>query len=76
MALLVGLLFGYPGAVGVTLIAIWSGALWGVVLMARRQANMETALPFGSFWSAAAVLGVIWPGQLHYLSGLVLPYIR
>lgn len=74
MALLVGLLFGFPGAIGVTLIAIWAGALLGVYLMATRRANMQTALPFGSFWAAAAIVTVIWPGPVAFLAGLVIPF--
>jgi leader peptidase (prepilin peptidase)/N-methyltransferase len=74
MALLVGLLFGFPAAVGVTLIAIWAGALLGVYLIATRKANMQTALPFGSFWAAAAIVTVIWPGPVAFLAGLVIPF--
>lgn len=74
MGLLIGLLFGFPAAVGVTLIAIWVGALVGVALMIRHRATMETALPFGTFWAAAAVLAVIWPGHAAYVSGLIIPF--
>lgn len=75
-AFTVGILFGYPGAVGVTLIAIWIGALFGVVLIALHRATMKTALPFGSFWSAVAVLAVLWPVPVFYLSGLFTPALR
>jgi leader peptidase (prepilin peptidase) / N-methyltransferase len=74
MGLMIGLLFGFPAAVGVTLIAIWAGALVGVVLMIRHRATMETALPFGSFWAAAAILTIIIPGPVAFLSGLVIPF--
>lgn len=76
LALLIGLLFGYPGAVGVTLLAIWFGALWGVGLILLRRANMETALPFGSFWTAVAIVALIWPSPIYFLSGLFVPYLR
>lgn len=73
MALLIGLLFGFPLAVGVTLAAIWFGALFGVGLMLARRATMKTALPFGCFWSAAAIVTLVWPGPVAFLSGLVIP---
>ncbi len=73
LAFVIGSLFGYPGAIGVTLIAIWTGALVGVALIALRRASMETALPFGSFWTAAAVMMILWPAPVHFLSGLLIP---
>jgi len=76
LAFLIGSLFGYPGAVGVTLLAIWTGALVGVGLILARRANMQTALPFGSFWTAMAIVAVIWPAPVFYLSGLFTPMLR
>ncbi len=73
LAFIVGVLFGYPVAVGVTLIAIWSGALVGVGLILAKRANMQTALPFGSFWAAAAVIAIIVPGPIAFISGLFMP---
>ncbi len=73
LAFVIGALFGFPAAVGVTLIAIWSGALVGMVLMARHRATMQTALPFGSFWTASALLALFAPGVVAFLSGLFIP---
>ncbi len=75
MAFVIGMLFGYPVAVGVTLIAIWSGALFGVGLILLQRATMQTALPFGSFWTAAAVLAMLLPGPVSFLSGLFTPLL-
>jgi leader peptidase (prepilin peptidase)/N-methyltransferase len=75
LAFVIGALFGFPDAIGVTLVAIWAGALVGVVLLMRGRANLQTALPFGCFWTAAAVAGLIWAGPAAWLSGLVLPPI-
>ena len=66
-ALLVGLLFGYPGAVSVTLLAIWAGALFGVALIILHRATLKTALPFGSFWSAIAVSAILWPVPVLFI---------
>jgi leader peptidase (prepilin peptidase)/N-methyltransferase len=76
LAVVIGLLFGFPGAVGVTLAAIWVGALCGVGLILAGRANMQTALPFGSFWTAAAIITIIWPGPIFFLSGLLIPALR
>jgi leader peptidase (prepilin peptidase) / N-methyltransferase len=75
LALLIGLLFGYPGAIGVTLIAVWSGALFGVGLILTGRASMKTALPFGSFWTAAALIALIWPSPVYFLAGLFTPVL-
>lgn len=75
LAFVLGVLFGYPVAVGVTLIAIWSGALVGIVLILAKRANMQTALPFGSFWVAAAVLAILFPSPIAFISGLFLPIL-
>jgi leader peptidase (prepilin peptidase)/N-methyltransferase len=76
LSFLVGVLFGYPAAVSVTFIAIWLGALFGLVLMAVRRAALTTALPFGAFWSAVAIIAVLWPTPVRMLSGLFMPTLR
>ncbi|MCC6934422.1 MAG: prepilin peptidase [Candidatus Yanofskybacteria bacterium] len=73
LAFTIGVLFGYPIAIGVTLVAIWVGALMGVGLMLFRRATMTTELPFGSFWTAAAIVTILSPGWVAYLSGLLMP---
>jgi leader peptidase (prepilin peptidase)/N-methyltransferase len=75
LAFVIGLLFGYPVAVGVTLVAIWAGALVGVGLILAKRANMQTALPFGSFWVAAAIITMMLPGPVSFISGLFTPLI-
>lgn len=76
LAAVIGVLFGFPVAIGVTLIAIWSGALIGLLMIARRQATMKTALPFGSFWTAAAILALMIPEPVAFLSGLFIPVVQ
>lgn len=75
LAFVIGLLFGYPVAVGVTLVAIWTGALVGVGLILLKRANMQTALPFGSFWVAAAIIAMMLPGLVSFISGLFIPVL-
>jgi leader peptidase (prepilin peptidase) / N-methyltransferase len=59
-ALVVGLLFGFPLAWWVTLAAIWTGALVGVILIVVKRATMQTALPLGAFWTAAAIFAFVF----------------
>jgi len=73
LAFVIGVLFGYPVAVGTTLVAIWSGAFVGVGLILAKRANMQTALPFGSFWVAAAIIAIMIPGPIAFISGLFTP---
>jgi len=76
LAGIMGILFGYPAAIGVTLIAVWAGALLGLGLMALRRASMQTALPFGSFWTAVAVITMMWHVPARFLSALFIPSFR
>jgi len=73
LAFVLGALFGFPLAVGVTLIAVWAGALFGLLLMATGRATMQSALPFGSFWTAAAVVTLLWPAPALMLSSVFIP---
>jgi hypothetical protein len=34
---------------------------------------MKTALPFGSFWTAAAVIALIWPAAADWPFRLLMP---
>lgn len=73
LALCIGVLFGYPMAVGVTLLAVWLGALIGVGLLWSGRATMQTAVPFGTFWTSIAIVAVIWPEPVAFVSGLFTP---
>ncbi|MBP6886171.1 MAG: prepilin peptidase [Candidatus Pacebacteria bacterium] len=75
LACAMGVLFGFPMAIGVTLIAIWSGAAIGVGMMMRKSATMKTALPFGAFWVVAALVTLFMPGPVAFLSGLLIPVL-
>jgi leader peptidase (prepilin peptidase) / N-methyltransferase len=58
-AFMIGLLFGYPVALTVTMVAIWLGALVGVGLILLKKATMQTAVPLGAFWAAVAIIAVL-----------------
>lgn len=59
LAFVIGFLFGFPTAVWVTFSAVWAGALVGIGMIVLKKANMKTALPFGAFWTAAALCAMI-----------------
>lgn len=58
-AFMIGLLFGYPMALTVTMVAIWVGALVGVSLIVLKKATMKTAVPFGAFWAIVAIVAIL-----------------
>ncbi|MDP3696575.1 MAG: prepilin peptidase [Candidatus Taylorbacteria bacterium] len=56
----IGLVLGYPLGLFSVMTAIWIAALWGVVLLLLKKATRKTALPFGSFLSASAIIFIIF----------------
>jgi leader peptidase (prepilin peptidase)/N-methyltransferase len=71
LAVALGLLLGLPAMVFGTVIAVWAGALLGIVLLASHKAGMRTELPFGSFWVAAAALFILLPSLSDSMSHLL-----
>lgn len=60
LALLIGLIFGYPVAIFSMIGAVWMGAILGLMLMFLGRAGLKTALPFGSFISGVAIITIIF----------------
>ena len=56
----IGLILGYPLGLFAIISATWVAALWGIVLVLLKKANLKTALPFGSFLSATTIIFVIF----------------
>lgn len=56
----VGILLGM-NVVWVLLLAFIAGGLWGIYLLAARQATPKTAVPFGPFLAAAAIVCLVIP---------------
>ena len=65
LAFLIGFILGYPVAIMSIIVAVWSGAIWGLALMAAGKANPKTALPFGTFISAVAILFIIFKDHVQ-----------
>jgi leader peptidase (prepilin peptidase)/N-methyltransferase len=75
LAPVIGLLFGFPIAIGVTILSVWLGALVGVGLILAKRAHMGSELPFGSFWTAMCVVALIVPGPVAFVAGLITPVL-
>ncbi len=66
LALLIGLFFGYPVAVIVTVSAVWIAALFGLALIILGKATPKTALPFGSFMAVTAISAILFYNDLIF----------
>lgn len=70
LAAVIGLWF-WLWAPSVTLIAIWGGALISVLLLVLGRVTRKTPMPFGAFWSAAALAMMLWPAPFARLNELI-----
>jgi leader peptidase (prepilin peptidase)/N-methyltransferase len=62
LVILLGFTFGFAQVGILLLLAFWLGLAVSVILLATRQGNMHSRLPFGTFLSVAAVI-MIFCGQ-------------
>lgn len=71
LAFLIGFVLGYPMALWAIIAATWSGALWGLGMMAVGRASLKTPLPFGTFMSATTILLIIFKKYVEYFSPIL-----
>lgn len=64
LVLLIGIVFGYPVALAVTLSAIWSAVIVGGALIVLHRADMKTALPFGTFLALVSAGTIVFTRML------------
>jgi leader peptidase (prepilin peptidase)/N-methyltransferase len=64
MMLLVGSFLGWRLALLTLILGSFLGALVGVVIIARRKQDMQSALPFGTFLAPAAFVALVWGERL------------
>lgn len=69
----IGLWFGFPAALLVSIIAVWVAALVGVMLIILGKATRKSPLPFGAFWTTVAALAMLWPEPIAALARILLP---
>jgi leader peptidase (prepilin peptidase)/N-methyltransferase len=60
MMLMVGAYLGAARTLLVLILASFSGALFGIYLIARKGKNVQFALPFGTFIAPAAFVAMLW----------------
>jgi len=65
LAFAIGFLLGYPLGLLAIIIAVWTAALWGIVLLLFKKATRKTALPFGSFLSLATIIFIIFKNAIE-----------
>jgi leader peptidase (prepilin peptidase) / N-methyltransferase len=61
---LIGLLVGWPAIVLAILIAFWTGAVVGILLIAFGGRNLADRIPFGPYLLIGAIVGLVWGKQL------------
>jgi leader peptidase (prepilin peptidase)/N-methyltransferase len=60
LAAMFGVVLGWQLALLTLFLAALAGSLWGGVLMARRQGDARTAIPFGTLLAPAAMTAFLW----------------
>ena len=63
LALLIGILFGYPLGVVVVIGSVWIATLYGFGLLLLRRATLATALPFGAFLAGVAIVVIVFKNE-------------
>ena len=59
LAIVIGLILGYPFGFFSIIFAIWTAALVGIAMMVLKMASLKTALPFGSFMAGSTIIFII-----------------
>lgn len=60
LAAMFGVLLGWQGALLTLFISALAGSVWGGVLMARREGDARTAIPFGTLLAPTAMIVFLW----------------
>ncbi len=74
LAILLGLVLGFPNILTGLFLAFLFGAIIGVVLMALKKKELNSKIPFGPFLIAGTFMAILWGQQLMqwYLNLLLL----
>jgi leader peptidase (prepilin peptidase) / N-methyltransferase len=60
LAAMFGVVLGWQGALLTLFLSALAGSLWGGILMARRQGDGLTAIPFGTLLAPASMVVFLW----------------
>ena len=63
LAAMFGVVLGWPLTLLTLFLAAAAGSLWGGILIARRQGDGLTAIPFGTLLAPAAMIAFLWGGK-------------
>ncbi len=74
LALLIGLISGWPHGVTALFLSFIIGALFGCTLVLLKRKGMREAIPFGPFLSLGAFIALLWGEQLlsWYLNAFII----
>ncbi len=64
LAVLMGLLLGFPNILTALFLAFFFGAIIGTILIVFEKKNLKSELPFGPFLIAGTFMSLLWGGQL------------
>lgn len=64
IACFMGLLLSFPGVLVALLIAFISGSIIGIMLIALKEKNLQSKIPFGPFLSFGAILALFYGEEL------------
>ena len=67
LAIGLGFMLGLASLVPATLIAVWSGALYGLILIVLRKAGPRTEIPFAPFLVLGTLIAFIFQVSLNNL---------
>jgi len=64
LAILMGLLLGFPNILVALFLAFFFGAIIGVILMAMQRKGLKSEIPFGPFLILGTFLAMFWGSQI------------
>ncbi len=62
LMIVLGILFGFQGAITLLFFSFFAGGTIGIFLLATGKATAKTAIPFGPFLAGSALLLMVFPG--------------
>lgn len=71
LALAIGLIFGYPLGFFEIVFSIWVAAIFGIILLLFGKAKLKSALPFGTFISAVAIIFILFENEIQILNNIL-----
>jgi prepilin signal peptidase PulO-like enzyme (type II secretory pathway) len=65
---IIGFLLGYPASFLCVLGAVWVAAVFSIILLIFKRANLKTEIPFGAFLSIFTIIFLIYNNELQKIS--------